>query len=553
MRIYQKGMNFMMKAIRAYIILILSVLLLAGCNTASKNHADKAGMPDTQAIGSEDGEMSKDTDNPEITAAADDTGNPVTPQDADPNYDPDFRQVYEAEEASFTGNVRIENTKQGFTGTGYLTGIQADSDTITFTVKVPGTGMYDLNFVSAGNTGHKENNVLVDGENVGLSIVDSDDFSDSILPNVYLTEGEHEIMMTKSWGWILLDSLIITASAPADLSIYDLSDATLSDPDATDRTKRLFQYLKDCYGKYIISGQYGDLGIMGKEFAAIYEATGKYPAILGLDFIEYTPSRVANGSVGMDTLYAKKFDEEGGIVTFCWHWNAPEKYLVNSSSMPWWKGFYKEGTTIDLQKIMNGEDQEGYDLLIRDIDAIAEQLKILQNADIPILWRPLHEASGGWFWWGAFGPEAYIKLYQLLYDRLVNYHEIHNLIWVWNGQSKDWYPGDAYVDIVGTDIYPGERVYNSQSAKFRELADWNGSNKKIIAMTENGCLFDPDLAIRDNAMWSFFALWEGEFLLQNNTATLSEQYNETYMLKKVYTSDKVITLDELPDLKTYGD
>lgn len=72
-------------------------------------------------------------------------------------------------------------------------------------------------------------------------------------------------------------------------------------------------------------------------------------------------------------------------------------------------------------------------------------------------------------------------------------------------------------------------------------------------MTENGCLFDPDLAVRDNAMWSFFALWEGEFLLQNNTATLSEQYNETYMLKKVYTSDKVITLDELPDLKTYGD
>jgi mannan endo-1,4-beta-mannosidase len=54
-------------------------------------------------------------------------------------------------------------------------------------------------------------------------------------------------------------------------------------------------------------------------------------------------------------------------------------------------------------------------------------------------------------------------------------------------------------------------------------------------------------------MWSYFGTWEGEFLVLNNTFTLSEQYTETDMLKKVYTSDKVITLDELPDLKTYGD
>ncbi|MBP1757024.1 MAG: xylanase, partial [Firmicutes bacterium] len=251
-------------------------------------------------------------------------------------------------------------------------------------------------------------------------------------------------------------------------------------------------------------------------------------------------------------IYAKKFDQEGGIVTFCWHWNAPEKYLVNTEKTPWWKGFYTEGTNIDLAAIMNGEDPEGYDLLIRDIDTIAFQLKVLQNAEIPILWRPLHEASGGWFWWGASGSEAYIELYQLLYDRLVNYHKIHNLIWVWNGQNKDWYPGDEYVDIVGTDIYPGERVYSSQAANFQKLVDWTGDTRKIVAMTENGCMFDPERAVRDDAMWSYFGTWEGEFLTLNNTYTLSERYTETDMLVKVYNSDRVITLDELPDLRTYG-
>jgi mannan endo-1,4-beta-mannosidase len=83
--------------------------------------------------------------------------------------------------------------------------------------------------------------------------------------------------------------------------------------------------------------------------------------------------------------------------------------------------------------------------------------------------------------------------------------------------------------------------------------EWNGTNKRIIALTENGCLFDPDLAFRDNAIWSYFCTWQGEFVVRNNTRTLSEQYTESEMVKKVYTSDKVITLDELPDLRTYGD
>ena len=371
------------------------------------------------------------------------------------------------------------------------------------------------------------------------------------MERVYLTAGEHKIQMTKSWGWIFLDSLIVTASAPTDESIYSVTPA-LVDTKATDRTRRLMQYLTDMYGKYIISGQYGDRGINGNEFKAIYNETGKYPAILGLDFIEYTPSRTKNGSVGKDVEYAVDFDKKGGIVTFCWHWNAPEKYLINSKDNPWWRGFYTDGSTINLKKIMDGEDKEGYDLLIRDIDAIAVQLKKLQDADIPILWRPLHEASGGWFWWGASGPESYIKLYKLLYDRLTNYHNIHNLIWVWNGQSKDWYPGDEYVDIVGTDIYLGERVYTSQVSRFNELVQWNGDKRKLVTMSENGCLFDPDLAFRDNAKWSYFATWEGEFVTLNSTYTLSEKYTENDMIDKVYNSEKVVTLDELPDLKTYG-
>ena len=230
----------------------------------------------------------------------------------------------------------------------------------------------------------------------------------------------------------------------------------------------------------------------------------------------------------------------------CWHWNAPSKYLTGE----WWSGFRTESTNINLAKIMNGEDEEGYELLMKDIDAIAQQLLILQEADVPILWRPLHEASGGWFWWGASGAEAYKQLYILLYDKLTNEYGLNNLIWLWNGQDADWYPGDEYVDIIGEDIYPGEHVYTSQVNKFLEAVDY--TQGKMVVMSENGCVFDPELAKRDGAMWGLFCTWGTEFVAKNTSIySYSEQYTEKDMLKKAYDSDIVLTLDELPDLKEY--
>lgn len=464
----------------------------------------------------------------------------------------DFELYLEAEDnAAVTGNVRKENSVKGYSGSGYLDGLENDDDTISFNVRIPKDDFYDIDFISASYDGYKENNVYLDGDLIGVSKVTGTEFQDSVLKRIFLRAGQHVIKMTKSWGWIRLDALKITKSKRFDESIYKVSNK-LVDPKATESTRKLMQYLVDMYGKKIISGQYADKGINSPEFQAIKQATGKMPAILGLDFIDYTPSRVAHGTVGKSVDYAIEFNKLGGIVTFCWHWNAPEPYLYNTESEPWWKGFYTEGTNINLEAIMDGRDKKGYELLLQDIDVIANQLKRLQDADVPVLWRPLHEASGGWFWWGASGPDAYIKLYRLLFDRLTSVYGIHNLIWVWNGQDPKWYPGDQYVDIIGIDIYPGERVYNSQSAKFNEILEWTKS-KKIIAMSENGCLFDPDLAFRDDAKWSYFGTWSGEFVTLNNTNTLSEKYTEKYMFQKVYNSDKVITLDELPNLKKYGD
>lgn len=450
--------------------------------------------------------------------------------------------TYEAEEAQLKGNVKASEGS----GDSYVAGFENDGDSCGFMVDIATEGFYDFYFVCAAEGGYKENYVSVDGDSIGTISVESADFTDAVISRIFLTQGTHTVEVLKYWGWIKLDKLIVQTSAPVDESIYQVS-AELVNENATDEAKRLMSYLSDVYGEHVLSGQYCDQGQFGKEMAVINKATGKYPAVIGLDFIEYSPSRAANGSTSNATDYAIKYWENGGIVTFCWHWNVPEKYLKDI----WWKGFNTDSVSIDLAKIMNGDDEEGYVLLMEDIDAIAQQLLILQDAKVPILWRPLHEASGAWFWWGASGPEAYKQLYILLYDKLTNEYGLDNLIWLWNGQDKEWYPGDEYVDIIGEDIYPGERVYGSQVNKYLEAVNYT-PNTKMTVLSESGCVPDPDLIERDGAMWGFFCTWGGEFVAKDTSIyALSEQYTEEAMLKKAYDSELVITLDELPDLKSY--
>lgn len=452
--------------------------------------------------------------------------------------------VYEAEEGTLLGGTSTQEKD----GVGYVEGFAKEGDGLELSIHIEETGFYDLNFVSrSADGGYKENYVAVDGERMGTAKVEGKTYTDSLISRVYLETGDHTVQLSSYWGWVQVDSLKVKPSDDLDPRRFDI-EPVLVNPNATDNTRRLMAYLCDIYGKDILSGQFCDSGMFGAENATIWKTTGgKYPAILGLDMSNYTPVSVAHGAEGYATDYALECWERGGIVTFCWHWTTPEKYITGN----WYSTFYKEHTNINLSRIMGGKDQEGYDLLVADIDAIAEQLLILQEADVPVLWRPLHEAGGGWFWWGNSGPEAYKQLYILMYDRLVNHHGLNNLIWVWNGQDKEWYPGDEYVDIIGEDIYPGERVYTPQTSKYLEVLEYTDARKMII-LSENGCLFDPDLAIRDGSMWGSFCTWGGEFVTKNKQLLLlSEQYTEEDMLKRVYEHEHVITRDELPDLKNY--
>ena len=525
---------------------------LAACGDA-QNGEDSETAAETSAVAASDAASSDDgikavfgEIRTEYNTDLDLSDYPLTKSDVPA----DFSLTVEAESGKLEGNAKANDFPDA-SGGAYVNGVNVEGDALTMTADIEYSGFYDMNFLTMGSEG-RVNNVLVDGMKVGDITTNSPaEFGDTLLSYIYLDKGTHEITITPSWGYVDIDCLILTAAAtPVTEDTYKV-EPTLVNPNADENTKRLYKFLCDIYGKYSLAGQYADEGRASSEYEKITAKTGKTFAVLGLDMGNYSLGSKAHGAESKTVEYAYDwYKNAGGIVQLCWHWTTPEDYAVNAGDQPWYSSFYKEGSKLDLDKIMNGEDDAAYQLLMDDIDNMANELARLRDAGVPVLWRPLHEASGGWFWWGNCEPESYKKLWNVMYDKMTNEHNLTNLIWVWNGQDPAWYPGDETVDINGWDIYAGNHVDSSQSGRFDDMATNYGTKTKLIALTENGCVMDPDKVFNDNARWLFWGTWSDPFTMKLGVV-INDEYTTVELLTKAYNHERVLTLDELPDLQNY--
>lgn len=127
---------------------------------------------------------------------------------------------------------------------------------------------------------------------------------------VLLNAGVNTIAVQSNWGYYFIDALMVAPSAPR--APHQVTDV-LVNKDASPGAKALMKLLVSNYGKKYISGQQDPVSL-----AWVETNIGKTPAIIGLDFIEYSPSRVEHGSTSRAVEDAIGFDARGGIVTFCW-------------------------------------------------------------------------------------------------------------------------------------------------------------------------------------------------------------------------------------------
>lgn len=475
----------------------------------------------------------------------------------------------EGEDAQLTSDLQVATEiygqpKPGYSGSGFVW--MQNSGTITFTVTVPETGMYEIStrYMQELSPDGRLQYLTVNGVTKGSYMLPyTTEWSNFDFGFHKLQQGSNTIQVKAGWGFAYFDTFTVDV---ADLDPLDVQPV-LTDPEATPETQLLMNYLTDVYGDHIISGQQeiyggGNDGNYELEFDWIYNLTGKYPAIRGFDFMNYNP--LYGWEDGTTDRVIDWVKTRGGIATASWHINVPRNFTTYQLGefVDWKEATYKPTETNfnTANAVLPGTKE--YQYVMMTIEDLAEQLLILQENNVPVIFRPYHEAEGNgglngegaWFWWASAGAEVYKQLWDLLYTELTETYGLHNLIWTYNSYvystSPAWYPGDDQVDIVGYDKY--NTIYNRYdglsgvpnedaiTSIFYQLVDLT-DGKKMVAMTENDTVPSVQNLTEEKAGWLYFCPWYGEHLM-------STAFNYPATLTTLYQSDYVITLDELPDL-----
>ena len=376
-----------------------------------------------------------------------------------------------------------------------------------------------------------------------------------VLTDALLTTIKAKDLLIRGENYTFLKASLYTEADPGDVIIGDGEDDISND--ASEEAKKVYNVLKDLYGKKIVSGVVANVDWNTKEAENVYGWTGKYPAMNVYDYINLHASKDVNSAGWVDysdITTAKNWWKEGGIVGAMWHWQVKANNGTDYTCTP---GTAAGETSFDASKVYVEGTSENT-LAKQQLDQLCGYLKKMQDAGIPVVWRPLHEASGNveqysggkaWFWWGAKGADVYKQLWQWMYNYMVKTKGLNNLIWVWTSQTKDnnWYPGDAYVDIIGRDNYGATAATLATEYETQKAAYPN----KMITLSECGNSESTEMAKLSSiwdagSRWSWFMTWyDGDY--NKGASTTHKHAGETWW-KDAVSKDYVVTRDQMKEL-----
>lgn len=349
-------------------------------------------------------------------------------------------------------------------------------------------------------------------------------------------------------AWILLSSGVAWAFEPVN-------------PNLTPEARRLLEYLHSIEGRGIVAGMQRTGPGQGP-FPAVLHKTGREPALYGQDIAGFHPKgsdtyhQVLKGVVAQCRYW---WLEKGGIVQLLFHWGNPMHPQGSA-----WKGRPEGSEPPDIGRMVTPGTQE-YEAFRKSLSYTADYLKQLAEARVPVLFAPLHEIDGGWFWWtDVENPENTAALYRQVYRYLVDERGLNNIIWVYHAAHscnrmqgrRGWkagratreqfeeetafrgryYPGDQYVDVASLSAYGNpqlgwnrgwEDARQSAYQLMREIAP-----NKPLAINEEPEPLHPLIAREEGVKW----LWARAWYSSASPDWLRYTFNHEHM----------ITLDELP-------
>jgi len=334
-------------------------------------------------------------------------------------------------------------------------------------------------------------------------------------------------------------------------------------PNASPEAVQLLSFLYSIQGQYSLTGQHNFVSDLQRYNDEVIAIAGKTPVVWGSDFsfnalgdnaARFQHCGPMNLTVPFDTFaFNGRSTEElrqgmiaeairqynnGRIITLMWHGCFPPEgdscngtsiwAMENRPSPEVWKELVTDGAELNLK-------------WKKQADNIAVYLKQLQDAQVPVLWRPYHEMNGVWFWWcNQPGEDGFKKLWIMMYNYFTRHHKLNNLIWVWNTNAPrdlpndeafdyEWfYPGSEYVDILAADVYRQDYKQSHHD----DLLKLGGG--KLIALGEIGQLPTVE-QYEAQKMWSWFMTW-GYFI---------SRWNTPEMVLAIYNHPQTLTLENI--------
>ncbi len=290
----------------------------------------------------------------------------------------------------------------------------------------------------------------------------------------------------------------------------------IADANATAETRALLWNLKKLGQNHLLFGHQDDLaygvnwiGEPGR--SDVRDVTGSYPAITGWELGDLeTGADASLDNVKFEDIkgWIKDTYRRGGISTISWHMDDPV-----SGESSWHKA------SVVKHLIPGGSAHEKFKRYLDKFVELNNDLKITDKHGneirIPIIFRPWHEHTGDWFWWGKgnTSEEDYKALWRFTVEYLRDKKNVHNLIYAYSPDrsridldnfERDYfwgYPGDEYIDIIGLDNYwdlrQSDTVSREEQIKdltrsLQYIAQIAEQKNKVAALTEGGQDRIPD-------------------------------------------------------------
>ncbi|OFX59733.1 MAG: beta-mannosidase [Bacteroidetes bacterium GWB2_41_8] len=272
------------------------------------------------------------------------------------------------------------------------------------------------------------------------------------------------------------------------------------DQKATRETKALFKNLAELSKNHVLFGhqhatEYGHGWAGNDDRSDVKSVCGSHPAVIGVDisgFSGYSKEAIQKAKESLHKNVVNTYNR-GGITTISWHFNNP----VSGGGFYW-----RDSVSLPAVKyiIPGGEAHDKYKLILDDVADWALSLKGAGGELVPVIFRPYHEFDGDWFWWGRSHctREEFIALWQFTVSYLRDTKNVHNFLYAFSPDNRfstetqflERYPGDEWVDMLGTDNYGdmGRDRYDIETAakKLKIVSDYALKAGKLAAFTETG-------------------------------------------------------------------